>query len=46
VAEPVCSEIYLKGYKLKDRVIRHAKVQVSMPETDNKQNQEEGQKNE
>jgi molecular chaperone GrpE len=33
LAEPVCSAIYLKGYKLKDRVIRHAKVQVTMPET-------------
>jgi molecular chaperone GrpE len=29
--EPVCGEVYLKGYKLKDRVIRHAKVQVIMP---------------
>ncbi|AEE16922.1 nucleotide exchange factor GrpE [Treponema brennaborense] len=32
VAEPICSEIYLKGYKLKDRVIRHAKVMVQMPD--------------
>jgi molecular chaperone GrpE len=32
VAEPVCAEVYLKGYKLKDRVIRHAKVMVQMPE--------------
>jgi molecular chaperone GrpE len=32
VPEPVCAEIYLKGYKLKDRVIRHAKVLVNMPE--------------
>jgi molecular chaperone GrpE len=32
VAEPVLAEVYLKGYKLKDRVIRHAKVMVNMPE--------------
>lgn len=32
VAEPVCSEVYLKGYKLKDRIIRHAKVMVQMPD--------------
>lgn len=32
VADPVCSEVYLKGYKLKDRVIRHAKVMVQMPD--------------
>lgn len=31
VKEPVCAEVYLKGYKLKDRVIRHAKVMVHMP---------------
>ena len=31
VAEPVCSEVYLKGYKLKDRIIRYAKVMVQMP---------------
>lgn len=31
VEEPVCAEVYLKGYKLKDRVIRHAKVMVHMP---------------
>lgn len=31
VEEPVCAEVYLKGYKLKDRVIRHAKVLVNMP---------------
>lgn len=30
--EPVCSEIYLKGYKLHSRVIRAAKVMVDMPE--------------
>ena len=31
VVEPVCAEVYLKGYKLKDRVIRPAKVMVHMP---------------
>ncbi len=31
VAEPVLKAVYLKGYKLKDRVIRHAKVMVAMP---------------
>jgi len=31
VAEPVLKEVYLRGYKLKDRVIRHAKVMVMMP---------------
>lgn len=45
VAEPVCSEVYLKGYKLKDRVIRHAKVRVSMPDGSIIK-QEEGQANE
>ncbi len=32
VSEPVCAEVYLKGYMLKDRVIRHAKVMVTMPD--------------
>ena len=32
VAEPVLSQVYLKGYKLRDRVIRHAKVMVTMPD--------------
>ena len=32
VAEPVLNQVYLKGYKLKDRVIRHAKVMVTMPD--------------
>lgn len=32
VASPVLKIVYLKGYKLKDRVIRHAKVMVSMPD--------------
>ena len=31
VAEPTLKAVYLKGNKLKDRVIRHAKVMVSMP---------------
>lgn len=41
VAEPVLKAVYLKGYKLKNRVIRHAKVMVSMPDgtvTENKEN--------
>lgn len=32
VKEPEIKEVYLKGYKLKERVIRHAKVSVIMPE--------------
>ncbi|MDR1576217.1 MAG: nucleotide exchange factor GrpE, partial [Treponema sp.] len=32
VAEPVVREDFLKGYTLKDRVIRAAKVKVIMPE--------------
>ena len=32
VAEPTLSEVYLKGYKLKERVIRPAKVMVTMPD--------------
>jgi molecular chaperone GrpE len=32
VKTPVLAEVYLKGYKLKDKVIRHAKVMVTMPE--------------
>lgn len=31
VESPVLKEVYLKGYKLKDRVIRNAKVSVCMP---------------
>lgn len=31
VKAPVLKAVYLKGYKLRDRVIRHAKVMVSMP---------------
>lgn len=31
VESPVLKEVYLKGYKLKDRIIRNAKVSVSMP---------------
>lgn len=34
VKEPQLAEVYLKGYKLKDRVIRHAKVMVLMPESE------------
>lgn len=33
VDESICSEVYLKGYMLKERVIRHAKVMVTTPET-------------
>ncbi len=33
VDESICSEVYLKGYMLKDRVIRPAKVMVLTPET-------------
>lgn len=32
VKEPVCAEIYLKGYMLKNRVLRPAKVMVHMPD--------------
>ncbi len=32
VSEPVCAEVYVKGYMLKDRVIRSAKVMVHMPD--------------
>lgn len=31
VDEPKLKAVYLKGYKLKDKVIRHAKVMVEMP---------------
>ncbi len=43
VAEAQLKEVYLKGYKLKDRVIRHAKVMVVMP--DGSVNEEESKKN-
>jgi molecular chaperone GrpE len=33
IDEPVVQEDLLKGYTLKDRVIRSAKVKVLMPET-------------
>ncbi|GHV00435.1 hypothetical protein FACS189483_10520 [Spirochaetia bacterium] len=33
VAEPVVQEDFIKGYTLKDRVVRSAKVKVLMPET-------------
>ena len=32
--EETLKEVYLKGYKLKDRVIRHAKVMVNVPKKD------------
>ncbi len=32
VKEPVCAEVYLKGYMLKDRILRPAKVMVHMPD--------------
>ncbi|WP_257225285.1 nucleotide exchange factor GrpE [Treponema parvum] len=32
VASPVLKDVFLKGYKLKDRIIRHAKVSVMMPD--------------
>ncbi|MGP1587311.1 MAG: nucleotide exchange factor GrpE [Treponemataceae bacterium] len=31
VEEPVLAEVYLKGYMLKERILRHAKVVVNMP---------------
>lgn len=34
VQEQTLKAVYLKGYKLKDRVIRHAKVMVSMPKSE------------
>lgn len=33
VKEPEVKEVYLKGYKLKDKIIRHAKVMVTMPDS-------------
>ena len=42
VAEPTCSEVYLKGYKLKERIIRHAKVMVQMPDGSVKTASEDG----
>ncbi len=42
VAEPTCSEVYLKGYKLKERIIRHAKVMVQMPDGSVKAASEDG----
>ncbi len=46
VAEPVLKEVYLKGYKLKNRVIRHAKVMVSMPDGSVEQEKEESKADE
>ena len=43
VAEPVCSEVYLKGYMLKDRVIRHAKVMVTTPDGTQKESGASGE---
>jgi len=34
IQEPVVKEDYVKGYMLKDKVIRFAKVKVLMPEDD------------
>ena len=45
VAEPVCSEVYLKGYMLKDRVIRHAKVMVTTPDGTQKESGASGESN-
>ena len=44
VHEAVVKEDYLKGYLLKDRVIRFAKVKVLMPEEDNPGPGEQGDK--
>ena len=32
ITEPMVAEEYYKGYTLKDRIVRHAKVKVAMPE--------------
>ncbi|GHV25123.1 protein GrpE [Spirochaetia bacterium] len=37
IAEPVVQEDFLKGYTLKDRVVRSAKVKVLMPEETSRQ---------
>lgn len=42
VAVPTLKEVYLKGYKLKDKIIRNAKVMVTMP--DGTVTAEEGEK--
>ncbi|MGI5115743.1 nucleotide exchange factor GrpE [Treponema sp. SP13] len=44
VVEPVLKEVYLKGYKLKDRIIRHAKVMVTMPDGSVQSDEKAGQK--
>ena len=44
VAEPVLKEVYLKGYKLKDGIIRHAKVMVTMPDGSVQSDEKAGQK--
>lgn len=44
VSEPIVSEDFLKGYLLKDRVVRSAKVKVLMPaETRSENNSEESE---
>lgn len=37
--EPKIAEVYLKGYKLKEKVIRHAKVMVLMPESESEKSE-------
>lgn len=44
VKEPTCAEVYLKGYMLKERVIRPAKVMVHMPGGDSSKETSEEQK--
>ena len=41
ITEPLVQEEYNKGYTLKERVVRHAKVKVLMPEKNAAQNNEE-----
>lgn len=45
VKAPVLADVYLKGYKLKDRVIRHAKVMVTMPEDEKKDGESDKKEN-
>lgn len=44
VAEPVCAQVYLKGYMLKERVIRPAKVMVNMPDGSVEKSQSDDEK--
>ena len=51
ISEPVVAEEYYKGYTLKERVVRHAKVKVLMPEkgvsaNETAKNEESGQSEE